>query len=54
MGLNRDMQDLVNKIKKPSILYLPRNHIEEVLKKDLSTLESVGFLNTLFILNKKG
>ena len=54
MGLNKDMQDLIDNINRSLIFYIPRGLFNNVQKKHLDELENVGFLNTLFYMNAKG
>jgi hypothetical protein len=54
MALHKAMQKLISIIKEPIIFFFPRSVLEEVINKDLSKLEAVGLLNTLFITNAEG
>ena len=54
MGLNKDMQDLMENIKRSLIFYIPRNLFSNMQQKHLDELEHIGFLNTLFYLNAMG
>lgn len=54
MGLNKDMQDLINNIKRSMIFYIPKQLFKNLQQKHLDELESVGFLNNLFYINSKG
>lgn len=52
--LQNDMQVLVNKIKAPSIFYIPRKLVAKLSKKDRDNLTKIGFLDTMFIINTSG
>lgn len=54
MALHTDMQLLIKTIRQPILFFLPRGIFEEAIKKDLSDLEDVGLLNTLFIIDSQG
>lgn len=54
MDLNNEMQVLVNKIKAPSIFYIPKKLLSEFSKKDAYNLAKIGFFDTMFIINKQG
>ncbi|WP_296317648.1 hypothetical protein [Winogradskyella sp. UBA3174] len=54
MALRNDMQVLIKSIRQPILFFLPRQVFEEVTKKDLTNLEKLGLLNTLFITNSMG
>lgn len=54
MGLNSDMQSLIDNIKQPMVFYLSRSLFENAIKKDLKPLEDLGLFNSLVVLNSKG
>ncbi|WP_299117561.1 hypothetical protein [uncultured Winogradskyella sp.] len=54
MGLNSDMQSLIDNIKHPLVFYLSRSLFENATQKDLKPLEDLGLFNTLVLMNHKG
>lgn len=54
MGLNKDMTDLLDNIKRSMIFYIPSIVFKTVEKNYLDELESYGILNTMFYMDAKG
>ncbi|MFC0604264.1 hypothetical protein [Winogradskyella pulchriflava] len=48
------MENLIKKISRPIIFYLPRAVIEKVSGKDLKALDDIGMTNTLFSIDTEG
>jgi len=54
MGLNKNMIDLLDNVKRTMIFYIPSSLFENLQKKHIDELESFGFLNTLFYMDTQG